>query len=618
MSTPTPTTRQQVDQVFDSAMQAGVAAATRAQSFTDALRSSLFSAPTVSASWQTIAAPALPTLPVLPTLPSITFTVPGPEPTSLNISAPEIRVDDFDLPDLQLNVPSAPQLNYGTAPTVPGIRDISVPSAPELSFPPPPVPVTLTVVPFEGIDTHSDWLSRLTDIPVVDIVKPVAYSYARGESYASALLDELKATLLDRTRGGTGLAAAVERAIWGRARDRETQIALGNEADISRQAEALGYKLPPGVLTAQLRAAHQTYYDKLSGLSRDISVKQAELEQQNVRDAITAGMQMESTLIDYSYKLEQLSFETSRATADNAVQLFNTSVEHLRVLSQQYEVFAGVYKALIDSEMSKVEVYKAQLEAENTKAVINRSQVEAYTAQVEAGMAQVEIYRAQVGAAQTLVQLEEARMGAAGEQVRAYVAQVNAETAKVEAYKAQVSAEAIKAEMHQARAQVLVAKAGVQAEHSRAQISRFSALHQAKAAEWDGYRARVEAETQRIQALGAQSNAQLDGYRAAAASSIAQAEMQSKMWEAGIKQYEAGQTLAIQAATTNVNSIIAANSARLDAAKVGAQVHAQLAASAYGMVNANAAISSSHQGSNAVSFSYSGEVTSDVTPRTII
>ena len=64
--------------------------------------------------------------------------------------------------------------------------------------------------------------------------------------------------------------------------------------------------------------------------------------------------------------------------------------------------------------------------------------------------------------------------------------------------------------------------------------------------------------------------------------------MAGKRWEAELKQYEAGQNYVLQAAKINGDFTSATNNIRLDAAKVGAQVYAQLAASAYGMINASA------------------------------
>lgn len=611
----------QVNSVFTSAQGYATAAQNQLNSFASALREGLFTPPTLTTNWVSLPAPPLPAMPTAPTMQTITFTAPS-APSELSVSLPNINIPQFSVADPGINIPAAPSISIGPAPQIPDIAAVPVPAAPAIPSLPPPSQLALSTVAVPQLDMRESWVQRLSDIPELEMLEPTPYTYARGPKYASELLDNIQQIIHRRLQGGSGLDPAVEQAIWGRARDRETQIALGNEADIARQAEALGYSLPPGVLTAQLTAARQTYYDKLSGLSRDVAIKQAELEQQNLKDAITSGMQLEAQLIDYSYKIEQLAFEDAKTYAENAIQVYNTRLDQFRAVLSGYETYASVYKALIDGEMSKVEVYKAQLEAENTKAVINRTAVEAYKAQVEAGMAQIEIYRAQVGAAQTLVQLEQAKIGAAGEQIRAYVAQVNAETAKMEIYKTQVVAETSKADVFRARTQAFSAQVEAEAERARAHTSHFVALQQAKAGEWDGYRARMAAEGERVKALATQSSAQLDGFRAQSAAVVAQAEIHTKQWEANIKQYEAQQSFALQASSINTSNVIATRSSRLDAAKAGAQVYAQLVASAYGMMNASASIA--HSSSNndsvnramSVSYSYSNDTTDTVRPVT--
>lgn len=604
-----------VNQSFANAQNYAATAQQALTGFTDALSASIYAPPTISVTWNSLVAPTLPSLPSVPTMPTIAFAAPT-APGEWALAEPVITVDDFTELSPTLNLPNAPTVTYGTAPSVPSVADVVVPGAPTLAAVAVPTYLGLSTPTFAGVDLHADYLTKLDNIPTLDLVAPTPYSYALGQEYASTLLSNLKATLNNRLSGGTGLPAAVEQAIWDRARSRETQTALANEAEVMRASEAMGFQLPSGVLAAQLREAQQAYYDKLSGLSRDIGIKQAELEQENLKQTIAAGMDLEGKLIDYSLQLERMTFEAAKAAADNAIQSYNAQVEQFKALLSAYNTYAVAYKTIMDAELSKVEVYKAELQAEQTKADVNNSLVQQYKAQIEAGLAYVEIYKAQVGAANTLIQLEQAKIGAAGEQIRAYVAQVNAETSKVEAYKAGVQAEATKVEVYRVKAQAFSAKTGAQAEKARAEISRYTALAQAKEAQWRGYTAQVEAERSRIAALGTQSTALLEGYKAGAAAVETEAGMHTKVWETQIRQYEASQNIAIQAAKINGDFTIQTNNARLDAAKAGTQVYAQLTSSAYGIMNTSAGISGS--ASMSVGYSYGGDVAGTVSPLTSI
>ena len=603
-----------VNSTFTLAQQYATAADTKLAVFTSKLNDAIYTPPTLSVTWNSLQAPTFEAVEPAPDMPNIEFDAGnlGEVPDALNEDKPAFTIFNFTEVAPELHLPSAPIVTYGPAPTVPAVGVVTVPDAPDIVEPTVPTYITVNSVPLPSIDLHEGWLTGLGDRPTLDLLSPTPYSYALGPQYASELLDKLKASLSQRMNGGTGLDPAIEQAIFDRARSRETQLSLANQADVLRQGEAFGFPLPSGVVAAQLRTAQQDYFDKMSGLSRDIAIKQAEMEQENLKQTIEAGMRLEGQLIDYSYKLEQLTFESAKQYADNAVQIHNAAIQHFQGLLQGYQTYASVYKTIIDGQLAKVEVYKAQLQGELAKAEINKVLVEQYKAQVEASMAQVKIYEARVGAAKTLVELEQAKISAAGEQIRAYVAQVNAETAKVEAYKAGVQAEVTKLDVYKTKAQVYGVRVGAQAEYSRALISRYQALISAKTGEWEGYRARVQAEGTRLDALGKQSSALLEGYRSVNAATMAKAELQSKVWETSMKQYEAGVNVSMQAAKINNDAAIQTNNARLDASKAGTQTYAQLTSSAYSMMHASAGITSS--GSTTVGYSYGGDVSGTVSP----
>jgi hypothetical protein len=595
----------QVDGVFSAAAGYADAATGALTGFTNALSGSIYSAPSVSIAWQSPAPPPVPTIP-LPSAPiDIIYTAPGSVPSAFSEPAPTIDIDAFAVATPSVSLPTAPTVSYGTAPTVPAVTSPTMPTIDALVTPTAPTFLTLSTVSFGGVDMHEAWLTKFEDIPTLELLAPTPYSYARGPEYASALLSGLQAKLAERLAGGTGLSPAVEQAIWDRARSRETTTAQANQDEIMRASEAFGFQLPAGVLAAQMREAQQGYYDKLSTLSRDVAIKQAELEQENLKQTIAQGMELEGKLIDYSYKMEQLTFETAKAYADNALQIYNAATEQYKALLASYQTYAAAYKTIIDAELTKVEVYKAELVAEQTKAQVNNALVQQYKAQIEANMAFVEIYKAELGGANALIQLEQTKIGAAGEQIKAYVAQVNAETAKVEAYKAQVQAEMAGVDIYKSQVQAYSARVSAQAEEARARISRFSALSQAKTSEWEGYKAQVGAESERIRALGIQASTQLEGYKASAAAAEAQGNVNARFWESSIKQYEGGINLTLAQAKINTDVVIQTNNARLEAAKAGAQTYAQLASSAYGMMNASASISGND--SMSISYSYSND-----------
>lgn len=563
------------------------------QSFQQALSDSVYAPPTISVTWQTMAAPDLPTIPNLPSLPDTNFAEPSGMPSEFSGSLCTDPIDDFIETAPKLNLPDAPSINIGAAPDLPGdIADIVMPDAPVVVLPTLPAMLPLQPQAAPSLNLHEDWLAKLDDIPELTLVPPTPINYSPGAVYSSQLLDALKANLNGRIHGGTGLAPEVEQQLWDRARDRETAAALAAEEDVRRQAEALGFPMPSGVMAAQLAQARRNYFDKVSGLSRDIAAKQAELEQQNVQQAIQSAMQLESALIDDAYKREQLVFEAAKALADNAVAIHNAAIEQYKGLLTGYQAYAAAYDTLVKAELSKVEVFKAQISAEEAKVNINRAMVEQYKASIDGAMATVQVYQARIGAAKALVDIERTKIEAGGEQIKAFVATVNAETARIDLYKAQVGAEATKQQAFGEQVRAYSAKVSAQAEKVRASVAQFQGQVTAKQAEWEGWRYRLQAATTKAEIAMRKSGVMLDGYRAGAAAAEAQAGSLMRRWEADIKQYEAGKELTFRVQSANAQAIMHTYDARMEAAKVGLATASQQLAGAWASVGAQAHIQS--------------------------
>lgn len=636
-----------VADVLSNAEAYASTAETKLTSFTNALNNAIYAAPTFTVTWTAIDAPTSLSMPAVPaSMSSLEAefewdsdgSIAASKPGSLSVAAPSIVIDDFTEVAPVLDFGTQPVLDFGTKPTldfgskpvVPAITDVTVPDAPSIVLPSTPSYLALTTPTFAGVDLHSAFLTNLETVPSLTLVAPTPYTYSPGPQYASDLLTQLKTNLLARINSGTGLDPAVEAAIWDRARDRETNTAQAQIDDVTRMNESLGWDLPTGALTSALQKAQQGYYEKVSDLSRDIAIKQADLEQANLKHTIEHGMALESKLIDYSVEMERLAFENAKTIAANAIDAYNAQVNKFQAVVQGYTAYANAYDALMKGELAKVEVFRAEVAAEQAKADTNRTLVMQYQASIEAQLALVKVFESQVGGAKARMDLEAAKLAAVREEINAYVAGINGETARLEAwkvgiqgetarvdnYRAGVQAELAKVESFRAKADAFRAKVGAQGEKARADLSYYQARVQAYTSEWEGWRARVQGEAARFNALMSKSNAILDSYKAQVSTVLAQSQQDTERWRIGISQYEAQQNYLLGAAKLNADVIQANSSRLLEAAKVGAQVYAQLTSSAYGIVNASAAVSA---GSNmAVSYSYSNDTTAAVAPVTTV
>ena len=524
-----------VNDKYEKSLALAQAADAQIASLQAGLTNSLYAPPTINVQWTTLPAPDLPEIPDIPPLPEADLDVPGGMPAPFTGSLANVTFDDFNESAPALSFPARPNVAIGTAPPIAEPRDVAVPEAPSVVLPDAPTFLALQTHTFGGVNLHEDWLEKLEHIPELTLVEPTPYNYEPAKRYGSQLLDNLKALLNARIHGGTGLAPSVEQQIWDRSRDRETALALAREQEILRQSEALGFSLPPGVMVGQASDARREYLDKLSGLSRDISIKQAELEQENYKISVDAALRLEQALIDEHYKFEMLIFEAAKTAAEMSIAAINVKIEHFKALLAGYQAYAAAYETIIKAELAKVEVFKALLQAESVKAEVNKSLVDRYKAEIEGRMAVVDIYKARVGAAQTLVELERTRIQASAEGVKAFVASVNAEAAKIEMYKAEIEAEGAKQGVFGQKVQAYSVKVNAQAEQARANVAVFNGRIQAKSLEWDGWKAKLQAAVTTAEIKARYASLVVEGHKLGAPAAEAQAGAVSRIWESNIK-----------------------------------------------------------------------------------
>jgi hypothetical protein len=560
------------------------------------------------------------------------------KPDALVLAAPSITIDDFtdEAPEVDtsdeptLTFPSVPTVTLDTIPEVTTPDEVTVPDAPTLETVDLPTLLTLSTPTFAGVDLDATYLTQVKDVPTLDLVAPTPYTYTPGEEYSSALLTALKTGLASRLAGGTGLDPAVEAAIWDRGRDREIAALQENIDAVEATSEALGYNLPADVLASGVRRAQSLYFERSGDLSREVSIKQADLEQQNLRDAVQQGIALEGQLINYSYQLERITFENAQKVADNAIQVYNAQVENFKAVVDAHRLMVSVYEQIIRGQLAKVEVYKGELEAERLKADANKTLIEQYKAQIEAGLASVKVFEAQVNASKARMELEQTKIQASAERIRGFVARINGETAKVELYKAQVSAEGEKArawettirgrlgavQAFEAKARAFSAKANAQESKARAELARFEGLVKAKEAEWRSWTAIIEGERARLAAVGQKADSLLTGYKIDAEIVSSQVAQDTKRWETQIKEYEASKNYVLNGQKMNADLFLASKELHTKSLSTIAQVWAQYTASALSMIRTSAGVSAS--ASNSVSYSYTNDTSSSPSPVTAV
>lgn len=315
-------------------------------------------------------------------------------------------------------------------PTIPTLKDVVIPDF---------VP-TVTIHDFTGV---------LDD---VTIVAPAAVSIdAQQVTYGSALLDALKAKLLTNiVDGGTGLNATVEDAIWNRENEREA-LALQDAVDkVTGQWAKMGFPLPDGLLSAEILALNTEYENHRLDRARDIAIKNAELEQANLKYSLEYSITIESKFLDLADRYCARALEASKATLDLAIQVFKSNVDLYNVKAMVYKAKADVYASQLQAAKVEVEKYSAQVQAAGMVANVNKLNVELYTAQLEANKVNAQVYSEKIRAIVAEVEAHKAWIEKYVMRVKAYADMCNAVNSKyatkADIYRSRVTAWAANAE----------------------------------------------------------------------------------------------------------------------------------------------------------------------------
>lgn len=505
-----------------------------------------------------------------------------------------------------------PTLAYGTPPAdfsealpdAPGVNMDFVTPDLVVNLPAPPDLLSINTYRFDGVS----FPTIDTTIPTLDLVAPSVVPYVPGSLYTSALLSVAQSTLQRFIEdGGTALPPAVEQALWDRARDRESRAMADAIADLDRM-ESLGYSAPPGVyLNARTRIATEMGYTATT-LSREIAIEQAKLEQQNIQSALQNATQLEGQLIQYRNAVEQRAFESVKYATEAGVQVYNAQVQAYAAYLDAYKTKVAVYEAQIRAELGKVEAYKAEMEAESVKAQVNTALVSQFKTQVEAALANVEIFKAEIAAIQTKAEIEKMKIEIFGEQVKAYASKVNAYTAGVEGFRARVGAEAAKQDAFKSQVQAYAAEVDAGSKVIGAKIDEFRARIEAKNAEWEGYKAASAGQAARAQAIASINQSLSESYKAESTAVSSYNEVLTKQWQVSIDQAQRVVEIGIAAAKANAELYTTTRGLALEAAKVGAQVSAQIGAAALNSANWSWSESDSNSVSDSTARSSSSSV----------
>lgn len=147
------------------------------------------------------------------------------------------------------------------------------------------------------------------------------------------------------TQGGTGINPVVEDQIWQRDRARVLNEVNRAGREVLATFAARGFPAPPGAALHQMNMIQQDAQNKIAQASRDVAIKQLEIEVENVRFAVDKAISLYqvaiSAALDYIKALAigpQLAAQVVPSVTDSQSRLIGAASDYYRAQLQALEI----------------------------------------------------------------------------------------------------------------------------------------------------------------------------------------------------------------------------------------------------------------------------------------
>jgi hypothetical protein len=529
-------------------------------------------------------------LSALGTLPILTATEPSLQfpnaPSPLTATPPNTNVNiqtDFDFP------PSPD----GTLPLRPALLDIVLPVLDPITL-----PDFSLALPTSG----------------TAVLPGLTFQWNENSVYTDSLLTDLQTTLADRiTNGGTGLNPTVENAIWDRGRTREEATSLRTEYKILVEAAQTNFTRPQGSTFAALEYAVQEAQNKIIDLSRDIMIKQAELEQANIKFSLEYAINLEQMVSNLWNEQQKRKFDAAKYIQDVGIELYKASIQKITIDLEIYKAYNITFNTLLQKELTKLNIYKEEIAAQQLIGTINEQSIRIYVSQLEGIKTTVDLYRAENDAIKTRIEAESLKLTNLKSQVEVYSAQVAAKRDEYVMYSEGVKAQQVREEVYATQVKAYATRIDAYAKNADA-LAKVSEVNiDVEKLRLQEYLAQLDTVLKLTQIQESVFAATVDLYKgqttmfaAEVAAESSKAEIEIKQIQENINYQSAVASIAIENAKINIQNAYQAAQLNIEAMKSGAAVSAQLAASSLSAVNLSASASISSGTSS--SYSESNDV----------
>jgi hypothetical protein len=504
--------------------------------------------------------------------------------------------------------PPAP-IQVSDAPTAPTLAEIVIPERPMLPNVPEPTLIEITIpqVAFPTLPT----LEAGEDPQYQGPMPSAGFSYTEP-TYTATLQADITAQIRRWMAGGTGMHPAVEVALFERGRAREDTAARKAIDDTHAAIAARGYELPPGVLVDAVAQVIERNQLASQVLSREIYIKSAEWEQENLRNAVSQGIACETMLIGLFNAAASRALEAAVQRSAAEVALVNVYIALFNSKQAARSVKVQIFEAQLRAALAPLEALKLYIEAEALKGTVNEQLIRQYSARLDAIKNLVEIYRADISAAQANAEIERTKADIYRTEVQAWAERIGARKVEFDAYEAQTRAAAARAGMYDSESRAFAATVDAFGTTENIKLGRIGARRDALLASVQKFDSATRAESDRVRAEVSEIQAKAEGFRADLGRYSAELQADSternlrvQVIEARLRNVIAGIEIASRQYTDRQSRLLAQAQILSEALKAAGAMGAQLSAGAMSAMHVQASLSGNGSASGSSSNSYS-------------
>lgn len=510
---------------------------------------------------------------------------------------PDQNIEDFQPGFETIAVPDAPEPTpLGQIPEKPVLAPIVLPGKPVLDRPTMPslAEVVIPQFQFPLLPVFTAQAPEFQDSAISTVLQ------WSEKPYQVEILDEAMAKLRAMWDGGTGLPAAVEQALWERAASREDMSMARDISAAAVEFSSRGFSMPPGMMANRLDAIRTDGQLRKQALGREILIKVADTQIENLRFACTQAIAAEQVLESIWAAMAQREFEAAKIQLDSELALLNARIAIFNARQSAYATEATVFRAKLEASLATIEVFRAQVDAEVAKGQVNEQRVRVYGEQIKALLADLEVYKTEMSGAELQSNVQRNLIEVFKGEVQAFAEVVQADKTRFDAYESRIKGETAKASMVESRARGYAAyvsgksaRAEIAMNNQRTQLAVSDQRLRAYIANLEKDKALMQGQVAVVQANAEAHRANTTRFTAQAGVEGTKVELQIKATEANMRNALALYEVEIRRYISDMEQMIRAAGLQLEALKSAGQATATMAAGAMAGISVGASVSAS-------------------------